>query len=100
MRLKDPVPDEVKQERLNRVVAVQDEIARRKREALIGTRVRVLIDGQDPESGLLYGRHDGQAPEIDDVVYFSGNAEFAGNFCKVEIINVQGYDLVGRLVSW
>ena len=95
-RMKEQIPDNIKQERVDRIVSQQQQIALSTREKLIGRRVSVLVDGWDGDQ--LYGRYEGQAPEIDDVIYLHGKPTQVGDFCKVEITDVNDYDLIGRIL--
>jgi len=86
-----------------RLMKEQLRISRRKNRALIGQRVRVLLEGRSKESDLLLeGRMETQAPEIDGSVLINDVAEGVeprvGDFVSVEITEAQDYDLVGRIV--
>lgn len=101
-RMEGQVPEEVKIERVNRVVELQTEIALRKRRGLIGRKVEVLVEGFDPERSMAFGRAEFQAPEIDDVVFVKGvdrerAEELRGNFIKTRIEGVCGYDLIAEV---
>ncbi|HCU23823.1 MAG TPA: 30S ribosomal protein S12 methylthiotransferase RimO [Deltaproteobacteria bacterium] len=97
--LPDAVPDPVKQERLARLMEIQQAVSLKKNQALLGRRFRVLVDGPSEESELVYqGRLYSQAPEIDGVTYLSGDAAHPGEFLEVEITQATEYDLVGELV--
>ncbi|TAK80987.1 MAG: 30S ribosomal protein S12 methylthiotransferase RimO [Betaproteobacteria bacterium] len=87
--LSDPVPDEVKQERRARLMALQESISREKLRAKLGKVVEVLVD----EPGV--GRSKADAPEIDGVVKFKGGRP--GEFVKVSIDRADAHDLYGRL---
>ena len=85
--------------RHRKLMAVQRPIARRRNKALIGTRVEVLVDGASEEHEfVLQGRHAGQAPEIDGVVYLSGAEVRAGTIVQADITQSADYDLVGEVV--
>ena len=86
--LPDPVPEEVKEERRERFMMVQQRISERKLQAKIGRTLRVLVD----EPGV--GRTMGDAPEIDGVVHFKGGQ--AGEFADVLIERSDQHDLHGR----
>jgi len=66
----------------------------------IGQRLPVLVDGPAPEHPLvLRGRLEGQAPEIDPVVYFTDVDPAAcrpGDLVVAEVVSARGYDLVAR----
>ncbi|OGA73403.1 MAG: ribosomal protein S12 methylthiotransferase [Betaproteobacteria bacterium RIFCSPLOWO2_12_FULL_65_14] len=87
--LPHPVPDEVKQERRARLMALQESISRKKLQAKIGQTVEALVD----EPGV--GRSKADAPEIDGVVRFKGGR--AGELVKVLIDRADAHDLYGRL---
>ena len=71
-RLDDDVPARVKERRRRRLMGIQQATRRAANRAKIGQHVRVLVDGPSPEHELvLRGRLEGQAPEIDSVVYLS-----------------------------
>lgn len=105
--LPDPVPAEVALER--RAILLEEQSARRRKQlrALVGTVQEALVDGPSEESEYLSeGRLEGQAPEVDGVVYLTegsaclpvGTAR-PGDIVKVEITQSHLYDLAGRIVS-
>jgi ribosomal protein S12 methylthiotransferase len=97
--LKDAVPRKVKEERSGRIMALQQEVSRRRLASLVGATIRVLVEGYHPETDLLLkGRGEFQAPEVDGhVIINEGEASF-GSFSQVEITEAMEYDLVGRIV--
>jgi ribosomal protein S12 methylthiotransferase len=98
--LGDPVPAEVKAERQERLLALQSGIVREKHAAMIGSVQDVLVDGPSRETDLLLeGRTEGQAPEIDGVVYINDGEASPGDFVKVEITQAGEHDLVGHIVG-
>jgi ribosomal protein S12 methylthiotransferase len=98
--LGDPVPAEVKTERQETLLALQSGIIREKHASMIGTVQEVLVDGPSSETDLLLeGRTEGQAPEIDGVIYINDGAASPGDFVKVEITQAGEHDLVGHIVE-
>ena len=107
--LDDKVEQDVMEDRRNMILSAQETIAASKERARIGSILDVLIDGRSDETeGVLEGRHEGLAPDIDGVVYVDedsadadGNASepAPGDFCKVEITDAAGFDLVGRITA-
>ena len=91
--LKAQVPAETAADRLDRIMKAQAKISLKKNRALIGSRQRVLIDGM--EDLALIGRLQGQAPEIDGVVYLSETEAEPGEFVGVTITDASEYDLMG-----
>ncbi len=101
-RLKDKVPQEVIEERFDRLYEVQKEIARELNQEFVGKTIDVLIEGPHEETELLVvGRHEGQAPDIDGkVIINDSESELKiGDLVKVEITEVLDFDLIGRVVS-
>ena len=66
----------------------------------IGERVRVIYDDIDYDKQLFVGRTSTQAPDIDNVVYFTSDERVqVGNFYDVQIEGTDGIDLVGRCME-
>ena len=98
----DQVPDEVKAERLDRVMERQREISWRSNRDWVGRRARVLVDELTPGAGDhdAVGRTGGQAPEVDGRTFLTGTGSVSarpGDFVEVEIVDADDYDLTGRL---
>ncbi len=85
-------------ERAEELMALQAEIRTRKHAALVGTRMRVMIDGLSEESELLLdGRHEGQAPGIDGKVLLTDGTGAAGEIVDAIVTRSGPYDLVASL---
>ena len=96
----DKVPPKVIERRWREIMAIQKRINREQTRALIGKRLEVLVEGPSPESEhLLVGRHEGQAPDIDGVVYINDGFGYPGELVTVEVTEAHDYDLVGRVVD-
>src|SRR5438445_1383358 len=88
------------EERRTELLAIQEGIALKKSRRLIGHTIEVMVEGVSEETELLWeSRHEGQAPEIDGVVYVNEGTAEVGDFVKVEITDAAAYDLVGRIVG-
>lgn len=101
-RQADQVPDPVKDYRQKTLLDVQRKIARARNADRVGQTVPVLVHGLSEETDLLLeGRHTGQAPEIDGVVYINDAPDDIGRgqIRTVEITESHDYDLVGHVVS-
>ena len=82
------------------LLAVQRAISRKKNAARVGERLRVLVEGPSEESELVMaGRHAGQAPDIDGVVYLSGEPVLPGELVKVRVTKASDYDLVADVLE-
>lgn len=88
----DQVPEEIKQERWQRLMERQAQVVRRKNLALIGSEQDVLVCDTDAQ-GRLWGRTRGQAPEIDGVVFLHHVRAESGEIIPGRITGVSGYDL-------
>ena len=88
------IPQDVAEERLDRIMKAQAKISLKKNRALIGSIQRVLVDNM--QDLALVGRLSTQAPEIDGVVYLSETEAGPGEFVNVTIIDAMEYDLMGK----
>jgi ribosomal protein S12 methylthiotransferase len=92
------VPPEVAEERARLVQETQDRLAWDRQARLVGTVQEVLVDGPSEDPAFPWeGRTPAQAPEIDGVVYLRDRVLAPGRRVPVEILEVDGYDLVGTL---
>ncbi len=99
-KMQDQVAEEVKEERFDRLMALQQEISREKHQDFVGKVVRVLVEGFSEETDLLLqGRTSQQAPEIDGVVLINEGEAQIGDMVDVEITESMEYDLIGRIVQ-
>ena len=90
--LPDPVPEEVKQERWERFMALQQEISTNKLQDKIGRTIEILVDEVDGEGAI--GRSSADAPEIDGRVYLEGATGLnPGDFVEAEVTGADEYDL-------
>jgi len=87
--------EEVKQERYERLMEMQQAISLKKNQAHVGRTLDVLIEGQG--DGLTLGRTYRDAPEIDGLVILQGTVP-AGEFVPVKIDGAMTYDLSGHVV--
>jgi ribosomal protein S12 methylthiotransferase len=93
--LPDHVPEEIKQERYERFMALQQDISAQKLQEKIGKTLTVLVDEIDSEEGIAICRSYADAPEIDGHVYVDDiNAQVkVGQFLTVTIDDASEYDL-------
>jgi ribosomal protein S12 methylthiotransferase len=96
--LPDQVPEELKQERWQRLMERQARTVRKKNLSLIGNVQEVLVCEND-ERGRLWGRTRGQAPDIDGIVFLDRVNAGSGDLLSVRITGVLGYDLRAAPVS-
>jgi ribosomal protein S12 methylthiotransferase len=95
--LPDPVDPEIQQERLGRLMMLQEEISQARLERKIGRKMTVLVDEVDEEGAIA--RSFADAPEIDGQVYITdGQSLKAGDLIEVVITDSDTHDLWGELV--
>jgi ribosomal protein S12 methylthiotransferase len=90
--LGDPIPAEVKQERFERLMELQQGISLQVNQSYVGKTLDVLIEGRD--QGIAIGRSYRDAPEIDGLVLVEGKAPI-GEIVPVKITGAMAYDLTG-----
>jgi len=99
----DDVPARVKERRRNALMARQKKIVAKAHKARIGTEVDLLVDGASPEHELvLQGRLEGQAPDIDPVVFLTdcdSGGYASGELIRARIVSARGYDLVATPIA-
>ncbi len=95
--LEDSVPDEIKQRRIDTLMELQEEIALDLNTSLIGQRVKVLIEENDPADPdtPARGRTQWDSPEVDPEIYVSNCRALPGEFIDVEITGAAPFDLEG-----
>ena len=92
----DDVPAIVKQERMERLMEAQEEIALQLNEAKVGQTLRVIIDREDPD--YYVGRTEFDSPEVDGEVLISKERPLTvGNFYAVSIHDALPFDLLGSV---
>ena len=97
--LENAVPEEVKQERLQRFMETQAAISAERLQAKVGSRQIVLIDSVEGEHAIA--RSSADAPEIDGVVHVTvDDYEIeAGDFIEVDVVRADEHDLFGEIVG-
>jgi ribosomal protein S12 methylthiotransferase len=94
--LGDPVSGEVKLERYERLMALQQGISLERNQALVGQTLDILVEGHG--KGISIGRSYRDAPEIDGMVIVEGNAPL-GAMLPVRITGGMAYDLMGEFIQ-
>jgi len=93
---KDDIPDEVKQERADAIMQVQEQISWEINQEKIGKEFKVIIDRKEDE--YFVGRTEFDSPEVDpEVLIPIENGEFnVGEFYQIKITDAESYDLIGE----
>ncbi|TNE29414.1 MAG: 30S ribosomal protein S12 methylthiotransferase RimO [Bacteroidetes bacterium] len=98
-KLEDDVPDEVKRERADAIMAVQQEISWDKNQELVGNTYRVLVDRVEGEH--FVARTEFDSPDVDNEVLIPAESTYVrvGDFVNVKILEATDYDLLAEVVS-
>lgn len=96
--LEDDVPDEVKQQRVEEIMEIQQDISYALNQSKIGKTLRVLVDRK--EGKFLIGRTEADSAEVDNEVILRGNIQHVqiGNFVTVKIVEAEEFDLIGEVL--
>jgi ribosomal protein S12 methylthiotransferase len=94
----DSIPQEVKQARLDELMALQQDISAELSNAKIGQELKVIIDRK--EGDYYIGRTQFDSPEVDPEVLIraEGKRLFSGRFYRVRITNADDFDLFGEII--
>lgn len=96
--LDEQIPDNIKEERKNEIMAIQSDISGEILSKNLGKTFEVLIEEKIDDNNFV-GRTYMDSPEIDGVTYVQSDKELEiGEFVQVEIIDSLDYDLVGELI--
>jgi ribosomal protein S12 methylthiotransferase len=99
-KLPEQLPEDVKENRRGRLMAVQQANAFDWNDAQIGRRFDVLIDADVPgEKNAWVGRSYADAPDVDGVVYVTGERLSPGRIVPCEVVARNDYDLVAVAVG-
>ncbi len=97
--LNDDVPDEIKQQRAEAIMEIQQGISFDKNQGKIGKTFKVLVDKKD--SDFFVGRTEFDSPEVDNEVLLDANINYAaiGGFVNVKIDSAEDFDLYGHIIK-
>ncbi len=96
-KLTDHIPEQIKEERKNRLLDLQTEISKRKNQAKIGKTMPVIIDARYGNEYLTRTEFD--SPEVDNEVHIITDRLLTpGKFAEVKIIDADAFDLWGELI--
>jgi len=95
--LEDNVPEEVKQQRVEEIMDIQQGISLEKNQTKVGQTFKVLIDKK--EGDFFVGRTEYDSPEVDNEVLIDAKTDYApvGSFVQVKIDRAEDFDLYGHL---
>lgn len=95
----DDVTPELKAERANKIMEIQQTISLDKNQNLVGQKFKVLIDRK--ENDFFIGRTEYDSPEVDNEVLIDAKIDFVriGDFAWVEIVEAEEYDLFAKVIK-
>ena len=95
----DQVDEDIKAERYDKLMSLQQEISLELNRAKIGTTLEVIVEGYDEDNYLFYGRSRGDSIDVDGKVYLGTEDEvMPGDIINVKILDASEYDLTGQRV--
>jgi ribosomal protein S12 methylthiotransferase len=99
-RLPDHLSEDVKAQRRDRLMAIQQEVAFGWAAGQVGRELEVIVDGPDPEvPGHVLARSYADAPDIDCVVRLKGKGLHPGDLVRARVTGADGYDLAARAIK-
>jgi ribosomal protein S12 methylthiotransferase len=94
----DQVPEELKEQRRDEVMELQQEIAFEKSENMVGRILDVMIEGKVADESAYVGRTYMDAPNVDGYIFVnSGELFMSGDFVRVKVTGASEYDLIGEV---
>ena len=94
----DQEPQEVKEERRDEIMELQQEIAFEACEAMVGRELEVLIEGKVADENAYVGRTYMDAPGVDGMIFVNTGLELmTGDFVRVRVTGALEYDLIGEV---
>ena len=94
----DQVPQEVKEERRDEIMELQQEIAFDKSASMVGRVLDVMIEGKVADEAAYVGRTYMDAPNVDGYIFVnSGELFMSGDFVRVKVTGSSDYDLIGEV---
>lgn len=94
----DQIPEEIKEERRDAIMELQQEIAFDKSAAMVGRVLDVMIEGKVADEAAYVGRTYMDAPNVDGYIFVNtGELFMSGDFVKVKVTGSAEYDLIGEV---
>ncbi len=96
--MSEQIEEEVKENRRDRIMELQQEVSLDKSAAMVGKTVQVMIEGKIADDDAYVGRSYKDAPNVDGYVFVNTNAQLmSGQIVSVNITGAMEYDLIGEL---
>ena len=98
--MEDQVPEEVKEDRRDEIMSLQQEISLDKGSERIGQELLVMIEGKVSGESAYIGRTYADAPKVDGYIFVqTGELLMTGDFARVRVTGALEYDLIGELAD-
>lgn len=95
----EQVSEEIKKQRQDEIMALQQEVSYDNNQKMIGTQLEVLIEGYLYEENIYIGRSYREAPNVDGYIFVSAEEEIvSGELVQVRITDANEYDLIGEVI--
>ena len=95
----DQIDEDVKAQRQDELMQLQQEIAFEISESMVGRTLDVLVEGRLPEEGVYIGRTYKDAPDVDGYIFITAPYElFSGDMVPVKVTGSNEYDLIGEVL--
>lgn len=99
-RMEHQIAEEVKEQRQQELMELQQEIAFEKADRTEGTKLYAMVEGSLPEDGVYIGRTYKDAPNVDGYIFINGDRELlSGEIVPVYVTEAVDYDLIGELIQ-
>lgn len=96
--MEDQIPEDVKEERRDELMELQQEISLDNGEKLIGKTVTAMVEGKVADENAYVGRTYGDAPGVDGYIFINtGEVMMSGDFARVKVTGALEYDLIGEI---
>ena len=97
-QMPDQVPQELKEERRDELMELQQEIAFEKAESLVGRVLDVMIEGKVADEPAYVGRTYMDSPNVDGLIFVNADLQLmSGDFVRVKVTGAAEYDLIGEV---
>lgn len=96
----EQIPEEIKEDRKNEVMELQQEIAFEKAEDMVGRVLLCMVEGRMADEDVYVARTYMDAPEVDGYLFIDTSENLmTGDFVRVKVTKANGYDLIGEISS-
>ncbi|MCT4611786.1 MAG: 30S ribosomal protein S12 methylthiotransferase RimO [Clostridia bacterium] len=100
-KLDGHLEEEIKNERQEDVMMIQQDIAKELSDKMVGKEIEVVIEGKMADENVYIGRSYKDAPDVDGCVFIESEEEIlTGEFAKVKVLSANDYDLIAEIVEF